>query len=50
VIKEAGTARLAELGGSARVDELSRMLSGMPTDEAASHAEELLSEAAREKA
>jgi DNA repair protein RecN (Recombination protein N) len=49
VTKEAGTARVSALQGSARVQELSRMLSGMPTEEAASHAEQLLAEAAREK-
>ena len=50
VTKEASVARLADLDGSARVEELSRMLSGMPTEEAASHAEQLLAEAGREKA
>jgi DNA repair protein RecN (Recombination protein N) len=37
------------LEGPSRVEELSRMLSGMPTEEAATHAEQLLAEAAREK-
>jgi DNA repair protein RecN (Recombination protein N) len=50
VTKEVGTARVAALEGEERVEELSRMLSGMPTDEAATHAEQLLAEAAREKA
>jgi DNA repair protein RecN (Recombination protein N) len=50
VSKEGGTARVAPLEGEERVKELSRMLSGMPTDEAATHAQQLLAEAAREKA
>jgi DNA repair protein RecN (Recombination protein N) len=50
VTKARGTAGVAPLEGPARIEELSRMLSGMPTDEAASHAEQLLAEAAREKA
>jgi DNA repair protein RecN (Recombination protein N) len=50
VIKEGGIARVAALEGEDRVEELSRMLSGMPTEEAATHAEQLLAEAAREKA
>ncbi len=49
VTKDRGTARVAPLEGSERVEELSRMLSGMPTEEAATHAEQLLAEAAREK-
>jgi DNA repair protein RecN (Recombination protein N) len=48
VVKEAGSARVSALEGPTRVEELSRMLSGMPTEEAASHAEQLLAEAARE--
>ena len=48
--KEAGITRVTALHGADRVQELSRMLSGMPTDEAATHAEQLLAEAAREKA
>jgi DNA repair protein RecN (Recombination protein N) len=50
VTKEGGTAQVSALEGSSRVDELSRMLSGMPTEESATHAEQLLAEAAREKA
>jgi DNA repair protein RecN (Recombination protein N) len=49
VTKEAGTARVAALQDDERVEELSRMLSGLPTEEAATHAEQLLAEAAREK-
>lgn len=49
VTKEAGTARVADLQDDERVEELSRMLSGLPTEEAATHAEQLLAEAAREK-
>jgi DNA repair protein RecN (Recombination protein N) len=49
VTKESGTARVTPLEGSARVEELSRMLSGMPTEEAATHAEQLLAQAAAEK-
>lgn len=49
VTKEEGVARVAALEGAARVEELSRMLSGLPTEEAATHAEQLLAEAAREK-
>jgi DNA repair protein RecN (Recombination protein N) len=49
VSKEAGTARVEPLEGADRVAELSRMLSGLPTEEAATHAEQLLAEAAREK-
>ena len=50
VSKSAGRATVAALDGDERVAELSRMLSGMPTDEAATHAEQLLAEASREKA
>jgi DNA repair protein RecN (Recombination protein N) len=50
VEKEGGTAAVTDLEGEERVAELSRMLSGMPTQEAAMHAEQLLEEAAREKA
>jgi DNA repair protein RecN (Recombination protein N) len=50
VEKEGGTAAVTALEGEERVAELSRMLSGMPTQEAAMHAEQLLEEAAREKA
>ena len=49
VTKDGGTAAVAALDDSGRVEELSRMLSGMPTDEAATHAEQLLAEAARER-
>jgi DNA repair protein RecN (Recombination protein N) len=50
VTKEGGTAEVVALEGEERVAELSRMLSGMPTQEAAMHAEQLLEEATREKA
>ncbi|HEX2032080.1 MAG TPA: DNA repair protein RecN [Actinomycetota bacterium] len=50
VTKDAGTARVAALERATRVEELTRMLSGVPTQEAAAHAEQLLAEAAREKA
>lgn len=49
VDKERGRTTVRALEGEERVAELSRMLSGMPTDEAATHAEQLLAEAAREK-
>jgi DNA repair protein RecN (Recombination protein N) len=49
VTKRNGTAQVTPLAGPARVEELSRMLSGMPTEEAATHAEQLLAEAASEK-
>ena len=49
VTKEAGATAVVALEGSARVEELSRMLSGLPTHEAATHAEQLLAEAARER-
>jgi DNA repair protein RecN (Recombination protein N) len=50
VIKRGGTATVEPLEGEDRVEELSRMLSGLITEEAAGHAAELLAEAAREKA
>jgi DNA repair protein RecN (Recombination protein N) len=50
VTKDGGTAGVVALEGTDRVHELSRMLSGLPTVEAATHAEQLLAEAAREKA
>ncbi len=51
VEKREGTATVGVLGEGDRVNELSRMLSGLPGSErAASHAEELLSEASRDKA
>lgn len=50
VAKEGGRTTVRALEGEDRVAELSRMLSGMPTEEAATHAEQLLAEAAREKA
>ena len=50
VTKEGGAAEVVSLEGEERVTELSRMLSGMPTQEAAMHAEQLLEEATREKA
>lgn len=49
VTKDKGTAAVTALHDAGRVEELSRMLSGMPTEEAATHAEQLLAEAAREK-
>ena len=49
VAKERGRTSVRALEGEDRVGELSRMLSGMPTEEAATHAEQLLAEAAREK-
>jgi DNA repair protein RecN (Recombination protein N) len=49
VTKGGGTARVAAVEDDERVEELSRMLSGLPTEEAAIHAEQLLAEAAREK-
>jgi DNA repair protein RecN (Recombination protein N) len=50
VEKDEGTARIEGLDDSARVQELSRMLAGLPSSEAAStHAEELLAQAAKEK-
>jgi DNA repair protein RecN (Recombination protein N) len=49
VTKDGGTAAVTALDDAGRVEELSRMLSGMPTEEAATHAEQLLAEAAREK-
>ncbi len=51
VAKDGGTATVRVLDGPARVDELARMLAGLPGSEgAASHAEELLHEARRVKA
>jgi DNA repair protein RecN (Recombination protein N) len=50
VTKAGGTATVDALDGEDRVEELSRMLSGLPTEEAATHAGQLLAEAAREKA
>jgi DNA repair protein RecN (Recombination protein N) len=49
VIKDGGTANVEALEGRDRVEELSRMLAGLPTEEAATHADQLLAEAAREK-
>jgi DNA repair ATPase RecN len=49
VTKDRATAAVIALDDAGRVEELSRMLSGMPTEEAATHAEQLLTEAAREK-
>jgi DNA repair protein RecN (Recombination protein N) len=46
VRKQGGTASVEVLGDAERVEELSRMLAGLPgSDAAAAHAEELLSEA-----
>ena len=50
VTKHVGTAAITSLDDAGRVEELSRMLSGMPTEEAATHAEQLLAEAARDRA
>lgn len=51
VEKRAGTAVVEVLDESQRVEELTRMLSGLPGSEAAAtHAEELLAEASRAKA
>ena len=49
VEKASGTASIESLNDSARVEELSRMLAGLPSSDAASHAEELLAQAAKEK-
>lgn len=50
VEKDGGTARVEVLDDAGRVEELSRMLSGLPgSDAAATHAEELLLEAGRAK-
>ncbi len=50
VTKEGGTAAIEVLGDDERVAEISRMLSGLPESEAAaSHAEELLAQAASER-
>jgi DNA repair protein RecN (Recombination protein N) len=51
VEKRRGTATVRVLDDAGRVDELTRMLSGLPrTEAAATHAEELLAEAGRVKA
>ncbi len=51
VRKAEGTATVEILDDGARVEELSRMLAGLPgSDSAAAHAEELLAEAGRSKA
>jgi DNA repair protein RecN (Recombination protein N) len=51
VEKRDGRASVQVLGDDERVDELARMLAGLPgSDGAASHAEELLAEAGRAKA
>jgi DNA repair protein RecN (Recombination protein N) len=51
VEKHEGRARVQVLGDDERVDELARMLAGLPgSDGAASHAEELLAEAGKAKA
>jgi DNA repair protein RecN (Recombination protein N) len=51
VRKEGGTASVEVLDDDRRVRELSRMLAGLETSEhAVSHAEELLVEAANERA
>jgi DNA repair protein RecN (Recombination protein N) len=48
--KAGGTAAIEVLDDDSRVEELSRMLSGLPgSDAAATHAEELLAEAGRAK-
>jgi DNA repair protein RecN (Recombination protein N) len=48
VRKDDGTASVEVLDDAQRVEELSRMLAGLPgSDTAAAHAEELLSEAGR---
>ena len=50
VEKRGGTASVEVLDDAGRVDELTRMLSGLPGSEAAAtHAEELLAEADRAK-
>ena len=50
VVKRDGTAAVQVLDGAGRIEELSRMLSGVPgSGSAASHAEELLAEAGRAK-
>jgi DNA repair protein RecN (Recombination protein N) len=49
VAKDSGMATVDALEGRDRVEELSRMLAGLPTEEAATHADQLLAEAAREK-
>ncbi len=51
VAKETGTASVSVLDEAGRVEELTRMLAGLPGSEAAAtHAEELLAEAGRSKA
>jgi DNA repair protein RecN (Recombination protein N) len=51
VAKSGGTASIEVLDWDGRVEELSRMLAGLAgTDSAMSHAEELLTEAARHRA
>ena len=49
VRKESGIASVEAVGDRERVDELARMLSGLPGERAASHAEELLEEASRSR-
>ncbi len=50
VANEGGVATVAPLAGPDRVEEVSRMLSGLPdSDAAATHAEELLAQAAAER-
>jgi DNA repair ATPase RecN len=51
VSKESGTASVRVLGEAERVEELARMLAGLPGGVGAvSHAEELLQEAGRARA
>lgn len=49
VSKEDGRARVEPVGDKDRVEELARMLSGLPGERAASHAEELLEEASKSR-
>jgi DNA repair protein RecN (Recombination protein N) len=50
VAKDSGTATVSALADEERVEEISRMLSGLPeSDAAATHAEELLAQAAAER-
>ena len=50
VVKDDGTAAVSVLGDAERVEEISRMLSGLPeSDAAATHAEELRAQAAGER-
>jgi DNA repair protein RecN (Recombination protein N) len=49
VRKQNGRASVESVGDRERVDELARMLSGLPGEKAASHAEELLEEASRSR-